>query len=506
MLRTLFSFPGGIKPDPHKEASARTPIAPVPLPERLVLPLRQSAGIAPLPTVRVGERVKKGQVVAAAEQWISASLHAPTSGKVADIGNYPLAHPSGLPAPAIVIEADGLDEWQERQPLDWQNLAPQAVLRYLQQSGVVGLGGAVFPSHVKLDTEARIEELIINGAECEPYITCDDRLMRERAAEIVSGIALLRDLTGARQTLIAIENNKPEAIRAMRGAISEHRENFAVITLPTRYPAGSLRQLVYALTGKRAPSNVLPTAMNVQCFNVATVHSIWRATAHGEPVVRRVVTVSGNVRAPKNWEAPIGMSMTALLQLSEPFSDTDGLIVGGPMMGLSLPLTNAPITKGSNCLIARSPRIFPPRPPESPCIRCTACAQACPQGLQPFELYWWSRARNFDKAADYALAECIECGCCAYVCPAAIPLVHYFRFAKGELAAAAREQKMADSAKSRFEFRQFRAEREKAEKAEKLAKAAAAQAAKQALAAATKSATFEEQAQNAVASSQEERH
>ncbi|MDR1350971.1 MAG: electron transport complex subunit RsxC [Zoogloeaceae bacterium] len=492
MLRTLFPFPGGVKPEPHKEASAKAPIASAPLPERLVLPLRQSAGVAPLPVVRVGDRVKKGQVIAAAEQWVSASLHAPTSGKVADIGHYPLAHPSGLAAPAIVIEADGRDEWRERQPLDWQKLAPQAVRQYLQQSGVVGLGGAVFPSHVKLDANAQIEELIINGAECEPYITCDDRLMRECAAEIVSGAALLRDLTGARQTLFAIENNKPEAIRALRGAISEQHEDFIVITLPTRYPAGSLRQLVYALTGKHAPFNVLPTALGVQCFNVATVQSVWRAVAHGEPVVRRVVTVSGNVRAPKNWEAPIGMSMDALLQLSEPLSDTDGLIVGGPMMGLSLPLTDAPITKGSNCLIARSPRLFPPRPPESPCIRCTACAQACPQGLQPFELYWWSRARDFAKAADYALAECVECGCCAYVCPASIPLVHYFRFAKGELAAAAREQKMADSARSRFEFRQFRAEREKAEKAEKLAKAAAAQAAKQAETATTPLATTQD--------------
>jgi electron transport complex protein RnfC len=484
MLRPLFTFLGGVKPDPRKEASARATITPAPLPERLVLPLKQSAGVAPQPRVRVGDSVKKGEVIAAAEQWISASLHAPTSGRVTDIGNYPLAHPSGLPAPAIVIHADGKDEWLERQPLDWQALAPQEVQRYLQQSGVVGLGGAVFPSHVKLDHDERIEELIINGAECEPYISCDDRLMRERAAEIVSGIALLRDLSDARQVLIAVENNKPEAIRALRGAISAQRENFVVVALPTRYPAGSQRQLIYALTGKHAPIAVLPARMGVQCFNVATVYSIWRAVAHGEPVVRRVVTVSGNVRAPNNWEAPIGMDMQALLQLSGLLEDTDGMIVGGPMMGLSLPLMSMPLTKGSNCLIARSPRLFPPRPPESPCIRCTACAQACPQGLQPFELYWWSRARNFDRAAEYALAECIECGCCAYVCPAAIPLVHYFRFAKGELAAAAREQRMADSARQRFEFRQFRAEREKAEKAEKLAKAAAAPAAKPAACAA----------------------
>jgi electron transport complex protein RnfC len=496
-LQKLFSFPGGVKPEPHKQESAVLPIAVAPLPERLVLPLKQSAGAAPRPLVRVGEKVLKGQTIAAAEGWVSASLHAPTSGAIIDIGDYPLAHPSGLAAPAIVIEADGLDAWVERQALDYAKCAPREIQNYLQDFGVVGLGGATFPSHVKLTPAAGVpvEELIVNGAECEPYITCDDLLMRERAAEIIAGAAFLRDVLEARRVLIAVEDNKPEAIAALRAAVAARDESgergksgsggssggdgdFLVAVIPARYPAGSMRQLIYALTGKRAPANVLPTTLGVQCFNVATVYSVWRAVAHGEPVIRRIVTVSGNVRAPQNWEAPLGMAMDALLQLACPLDDTNGMIVGGPMMGFGAPTPNAPLMKGGNCLIARSPKVFPPKPPESPCIRCTACAQACPQGLQPYELYWWSRAKNFARAEEYALSECIECGCCAYVCPASIPLVQYFRFAKGELRAAAKEQKMAENAKARFEFRQFRAEREKAERAEKLARAAAAQAAK----------------------------
>jgi electron transport complex protein RnfC len=480
MLKKLFSFPGGVKPEHHKQESVTLPIAAAPLPERLVLPLRQSAGAAPRPLVNVGAKVLKGQAIAAAEGWISASLHAPTSGTVIDIGHYPLAHPSGLTVPAIVVEADGLDTWVERQPLEHEKLSPREIQNYLQAFGVVGLGGATFPSHVKLSPAPNvpIEDLVINGAECEPYITCDDMLMRERAAEIIAGVAFIRDVLNVRRVLIGVENNKPEAVAALRAAVAAKGENFIIATLPARYPAGSLKQLTYALTGKRAPANVLSNALGVQCFNVGTAYSIWRAVAHGEPVVSRIVTVSGNVRAPRNWEVPLGMTMDALLRLSEPLNDTNGVIVGGPMMGFAAPTLEAPITKGSNCLIARSPKLFPEKPPESPCIRCTACAQACPQGLQPFELYWWSRAKNFDKAKEYALDECIECGCCAYVCPAAIPLVQYFRFAKSEIRAAAGEQKIAESAKARFEFRQLRAEREKAERAEKLARAAAAQAAK----------------------------
>ncbi|MDR0529173.1 MAG: electron transport complex subunit RsxC [Zoogloeaceae bacterium] len=501
MLKRPLAFRGGIRLAHHKYESAHSPIASAPLPERLILPLRQSAGRAPEPIVREGDRVKKGDRIAAAEEWISASLHAPTSGTVRAIGPFPVAHPSGLSAPAIVIEADGADEWGEKTPLldsparsaaNRAALSPEETQRFLQNMGVVGLGGAVFPSHVKLSRAPNtpLQTLIINGAECEPFITCDDRLMRERADDVISGTLFLRDLLEVKETLIAVENNKPEAADALRAALARAdaaREirDVAVMELPAIYPAGSIKQLIFALTGKRAPAHVLPTALGVQCFNAATVYCVWRAVAHGEPVTHRVVTLTGNVEHPGNMEVPLGMPMGQLLALARPRPETDACIVGGPMMGFLLTDERAPVVKGSNCLIARSDAFFPPLEPETSCIRCTSCAQVCPQGLQPYELYWWSRAKNSEKAARYQLMECIECGCCAYVCPAHIPLVQYFRFAKGEVRAAEKAQDMAARAKERFEFRQLRAEREKAERAEKLARAAALQAEKLALAAVT---------------------
>jgi len=487
-LRQFFRFPGGIHLAHRKEASSDKAITPLPLPEKLILPLRQSAGAAPLPIVKAGDKVRKGQRIAAAEGWISASLHAPTSGTVLDVGDYPAAHPSGLAAPAIVIEADGEDAWGERHPFLEQassrHFSPEQVQHYLQDMGVVGLGGAVFPSHVKLVKTPGIplETLIVNGAECEPFITCDDRLMRERADEIASGLIFLVELLGVREALVAIENNKPEAAAAMQTALSARLEatanNIRVVVIPAIYPAGSLKQLIYTLTGKRAPAGVLPTQLGVQCFNAATVHAIWRAVAHGEPLIRRIVTVTGDVERPGNLEVPLGASIADIMRYAGVRESADGCLVGGPMMGFILPQNDAPVGKGVNCLIARSAQFFPPDTPESPCIRCTSCAKACPQGLLPYEMYWWSRAGDFAKTLRYNIHECIECGCCAYVCPASIPLTQYFRFARSQLRSAAHEREIADQARERFEFRQFRIEREKAERAEKLAQAARAQSAK----------------------------
>jgi electron transport complex protein RnfC len=491
MLQKLFTFNGGLKLPHHKQESAGAPIARAPLPGRLTIPLSQSIGSAAHPVVAAGDKVLKGQLIGKAEGWISAAVHASTSGTVVAVEPRQMPHPSGLSSLAVVIDPDGEDRWTERQPFDYKNKAPEAVRQHLQDAGVVGLGGATFPSHAKIKaSDARpTTDLVINGAECEPFITCDDRLMRERAGEIVAGIGVIRDLLQPGRVLIGIEDNKPEAVKAMQAAVNAAGESFAVVAVPTRYPAGSMKQLIRALTGKEIPVNKLSTDLGIQCFNVATAFSIWRALAYGEPVVSRVVTLTGNVEHPGNWEVPLGMPMKELLTLAGPKADTDGIIMGGPMMGFPVPTLDVPVIKSSNCLIARSPALFPPRQPEMPCIRCGACARACPQELQPFELYWWSRARQFDKAQEYQLANCIECGCCAYVCPAHIPLVQYFRFAKGEIRAQERDQALAEGARARFEFRQFREAREKAEKAEKLARAAAAQAAKKAAETATADAT-----------------
>jgi electron transport complex protein RnfC len=482
MLMNLFKFKGGVKPPTNKTQSLGLPIAQPPLPSRLIVPLHQSIGGMPRPVVQAGDQVLKGQLIGQADGWISAAVHAPTSGTVLEVALHVQPHPSGLDALCVVIEPDGRDQWIERTTLDYKAMTPEQVREHLQQSGVVGLGGAVFPTHGKLTASKTVpmEEMVINGAECEPFITCDDLLMRERAEEVVRGIGIFRDLLQPKKVLIGIEDNKPEAAAAMRAAVSALNENFHVVQVPTLYPAGGAKQLIRVLTGKEVPASKRSTDLGVQCFNVATAYTAWRAIAHGEPVVSRLVTVSGNVHAPRNYEVLIGTPMDELLKLATPHPDTDGIVMGGPMMGFLVPNSQVPVVKATNCLIAHSPRIFPPAPPEMPCIRCGSCAQACPHELQPFEMYWFSRAKNFGKTQEYHIFDCIECGCCSFVCPSRIPLVQYFRFAKSEIWAREREKNAADGAKERFEFKQLRDEREKAEKAEKLAKAAAAQAAKKA--------------------------
>ncbi|MDR2452751.1 MAG: electron transport complex subunit RsxC [Candidatus Accumulibacter sp.] len=477
MLR-LFQFKGGVEPETHKSRSAREAIGEAPLPPIFVVPLHQSVGGHARPLVAAGERVRKGQRIGAADKWVSSAVHAPTSGKVLAIEERVAAHPSGLTTLSVLIEPDGREEWIERAPLDYGAMPPERLRRFLRDSGVVGLGGAVFPSHAKSVAAAvPMEYLVINGAECEPFMTCDDRLMRERAEGVVRGAAIFRDLLEPKRVLIGIEDNKPEAIAAMREAVENVGEDFAVVPVPTRYPTGGARQLIRVLTGKEIPASRRSPEMGVQCFNVGTAYSAWRAVAFGEPVVSRIVTLTGNVEAPRNWEIRLGTPLRDILPLMRPKPDTRRYVMGGPMMGFALPSLEAPIVKASNCIIAASPALFPPPPPEMPCIRCGACAKACPHELQPFELYRFSRARNFDKAREYDLLDCIECGCCGYVCPSHIPLVQYFRFAKSEIAARDQDKRKAEVAKERFERRRAREERDQAEKAERLAKAAAAKAA-----------------------------
>lgn len=493
MLMNLFKFKGGVKPPTNKTQSLTLPIAQAPLPSRLIVPLHQSIGGMPQPVVQAGDKVLKGQLIGEADGWISSAVHAPTSGTVLEVAMHVQPHPSGLDAMCVVIEPDGKDEWIAREALDYKALKPEEVRERLQQAGVVGLGGAVFPTHGKLTASKTVEmeEMVINGAECEPFITCDDLLMRERAEEVVRGIGIFRDLLQPKKVLIGIEDNKPEAAAAMRAAVDALGESFLVIPVPTLYPAGGAKQLIRVLTGKEVPASKRSTDLGVQCFNVATAYTAWRAIAHGEPVVSRLVTLTGNVGEPRNYEVLIGTPMDELLALAGPKPDTDGIVMGGPMMGFMVPNGSAPVVKATNCLIAHSTKLFPPKAPEMPCIRCGSCAEACPHELQPFEMYWFSRAKNFGKTQEYHIFDCIECGCCSFVCPSRIPLVQYFRFAKSEIWAREREKKAADTAKTRFEFKQLREEREKAEKAEKLAKAAAAQAAKKAAEAAAAAAGTE---------------
>ena len=473
MIRQLFSFNGGVKPDSHKDESARVAIRPAPLPPVLTVPLRQNSRARGRATVKAGERVRKGQIIAVADGILGTATHAPTSGVVREITFAPMTHPSGLNTRCAIIEADGDDTPHEQAPFDWRTQPRAAALDFLRDNGLVGLGGATFPSHIKLGNGSGIDTLIINGAECEPWITCDDRLMQERADGVLAGARILFDLIGAKRVLVGIEDNKPAAIAAMQAAASRLDLPAEIVAVPTRYPAGGEKQLIRVLTGIEIPQGQLGGDFGVQCFNVGTAYAVHRAMEFGEPLISRIVTLTGNVATPGNFEVRIGTPVESLLPLAGPHADTDRYILGGPMMGFALPDLTAPIIKSSNCIIAASPRLLPAPPPELPCIRCGACARACPADLQPFELYWFSRARNFGKAQEYHLFDCIECGCCSYVCPSSIPLVDYYRFAKSEIWAKEREQNSADAARERFEFRNFRFEREKEEKAARLAAKAA---------------------------------
>jgi electron transport complex protein RnfC len=450
-------------------------IAVAPLPKRLIISLSQHKGCPAKPVVAVGEHVLKGQMIGAAEGMISSSVHAPSSGRITAIEMHPAPHPSGLPDLSIFLETDGEERWIERQPMDYCAIDPSGLRQHLQGMGVVGLGGAAFPSHVKLNTST-LETLVINAAECEPYITCDDMLMRERAAEVVQGIMIAQHAMCARNVLIGIEDNKPQAIAAMQAACQG--SGMEVVVVPTLYPSGSTKQLIKLLTGKEVPSGGLPTQIGVQCFNVATVYTMHRVVNHGEPVISRLVTLTGNVDEPRNYEVLIGTPIGELVQLGRPKTDTTGYLMGGPMMGVPLTDLGVPVIKATNCVIATSKALFPPLPRAMPCIRCTRCADACPADLQPQELFWFAKSRNFEKAQEYKLFDCIECGCCSYVCPSHIPLVQFYRFAKSEISAQEKGRKSADMARERHEFREFRQEREKQEKAAKHAAKAAEMAAK----------------------------
>ena len=484
MSRKLFTFKGGVHPPEHKSESNVRPVHAAPLPRKLVIPLRQHIGNPAKPVVEVGDRVLKGQIIGAADGYISAAVHASSSGTVVAIGPALVPHVSGLPDDCITIETDGRDEWIDHAPLDYCAMDAAELRMRLRDMGIAGLGGAVFPSAVKLDPGAAntCPTLIINGGECEPWITCDDVLMRTRADEIMQGVAVMRHMLGSSEILVGIEDNKPEAIAAMQAAAD--RLNFAieVVAVPAIYPAGGAKQLIQTLTGKEVPSGKLSTDIGIQVFNVGTAYALACAVNHGEPLISRLVTVSGHVLRPQNFEVLIGTPMLNLITLAGDRDGTTGVLMGGPMMGMPMPILEVPVVKATNCILVQSAELFPPLPAALPCIRCTRCADVCPAELQPQELFRFANAGDFGRAQEYHLFDCIECGCCSYVCPSHIPLVDFYRYAKSEIWAREKEKRAADLARERHEFRQFRLEREKKEKAEKLA--AKAQAKRAELAAA----------------------
>ncbi len=471
----VYAFNGGVHPPEHKSESTKLPIARLPLPEKLILPLRQHVGNLPKLRVKVGDTVLKGQMLAEAEGNVSAAIHAPTSGTIQAIDDEVIPHPSGLKDLSITLIPDGIDKWQPLTAIDWQHTPKPELVAKLRESGIVGLGGATFPTHIKLRTDGKsnVHTLIINAAECEPYITCDDMLMRERAEEIAQGIKIVQHILGAEKCVVGIEDNKPEATQAMHTVGESY--GFNVKTVPTLYPSGDARRLIHLLLGTEIPSDQRSTDVGIQVFNVATVLAIYRYFTFGEPSISRIVTMTGAVQQPQNFEVLFGTPLSHLVKAAGgAHKDTTHFMMGGPMMGFDLPLADVPISKAANCIIASTPQLFAPPPPAMPCIRCARCADACPVNLQPQELYWFAKSDNFEKARDYQLFDCIECGCCSYVCPSNIPLVQYYRYAKSEIIAIDKAKEAADMARERNDFRLARIEREKLERAQKHAERALA--------------------------------
>jgi electron transport complex protein RnfC len=473
--KDVFKFNGGVHPHDHKAESTTLPIAQLAIPEKLILPLRQHVGYIPKVLVQVGNFVLKGQMLAEPEGTVSAAIHAPTSGTITAISEQIIPHPSGLPDMCITLTPDGKDTWAQLQPTDWRNTDKKRLVDKLRASGIVGLGGATFPTHIKLRTNGKsnVHTLVINAAECEPYITCDDMLMRERADQVINGIKIVQHLLGAEKCIIGIEDNKPQAASAMTAACAN--KELQVKVVPTLYPSGDARRLIHLLLDIEIPNDKRSTDVGIQVFNIATVLAVYRYFEFGEPSINRIVTMTGNVEKPQNFEVLFGTPLQSLIAAAGGAkADTTHYIMGGPMMGFDLPNEQVPITKAANCIIATAPNLFPAPPPAMPCIRCARCADACPVSLQPQELYWFSKSDNFEKARDYNLFDCIECGCCSYVCPSDIPLVQYYRYAKSEIIASDKAKEAADLARERNEFRLARIEREKLERAQKHAERAQA--------------------------------
>ncbi len=470
---------GGVHPEGHKDLTADKPIVKHPfLPERLYLPLQQHIGQPARPIVAVGDTVLKGQRVAAGKPGtLMATLHAPTSGRVVDISPYPAPHVSGLPTQTLVLEPDGQDCRGDAlfPPCDDPyRLTPEEIAVRVEAAGIVGLGGAAFPSAVKLNLgrNKRIHTLIINGGECEPYLTCDDRLMRERAAEIIEGVAIMRHALGASAARVAIEDNKPEAYAAMLTEAARH-ERIDVVQVPSLYPMGWEKNLITHLTGQEIPAGGLTFDAGIVMHNVATAHAIREAIRQGRPLISRVVTVSGGaLDNPCNLEVPLGTRLSELLAWCGHHPEqTVRYVMGGPMMGDPLPRIDVPVVKKTNGILALTADEVRATDTK-PCIRCGRCVGACPVGLLPLEMMTRIRAGQLDAAVDFGLRDCISCSACSYACPSSIPLVHYFKYAQGEWAERNRNQQKNDYTKRLIEEKQQRLERARQRRSGKPAESA----------------------------------
>ena len=461
----LWDFKGGIHPPEMKDQTSHIPIRRLPISPYFIIPLVQHTGREGRLLVAAGDHVLKGQPLTEGSDS-ALPVHAPTSGTIKAIAPYTVAHPSGLKETCVYLEADGKERWCERVcHANYHDIAPEALVDIIHQAGVAGLGGAGFPAGKKLKSALdKVETLIINAAECEPYITADDCLMQEYAAEIVTGIEILQHILSPTLTIIGIEDNKPEAIEALKAALPAD-SSVILRVIPTKYPSGGAKQLTKILTGLEVPHGARSSSIGVLMHNVGTTFAIKRAIVDGEPLIERVTTLTGDALPDLgNFWVPLGTPVGYLLQqMGLKRTVTEQLtIMGGPLMGFTILDGDMPIVKISNCILVPSKNEFSDTNDEQNCIRCGRCADACPVGLLPQQLYWFSRGEDHEKAKAYNLFDCIECGSCAYVCPSNIPLVQYYRQEKAKLREIEQDEKLAQLAKQRFEAKQARVEREKA--------------------------------------------
>jgi electron transport complex protein RnfC len=470
----LFSIRGGIHPDDRKDLCAGRPIEAMPMPRLLHIPLQQHIGAIANPLVQRRQQVAKGELIARAQGAVSAPIHAPTSGRIVGLGLYPANHPSGLSVRTITLQPDGQDRWHQRIAGvdDPFALEPAEIAQRVAEAGIVGMGGATFPSAVKLGLgkRYRLSTLVINGSECEPYLTCDDQLMREQAEAVVDGARIMAHALEVKRLLFGIEGNKPQALAAMQRATAAV-DGAEVVRLPLRYPMGSEKHLVQALTGKETPARGLTADIGVVVHNPATAFAVHEALRFGWPLVSRVVSVTGGaISTPKNLRVLIGTKVEDLIEHCGRFrEEPDRLIAGGPMMGQPIPELRVPVMKGTNGILALTTAEAGQHEP-GPCIRCGSCVGACPSGLVPLAMAAHARAGDLDGAAANGLMDCIGCGSCAYVCPAHLPLVQFFNHAKGELAARGRAKQKQTETKRLAEQRARRLEAQKRAKREAMAK------------------------------------
>lgn len=480
-MRKIWDIHGGIHPPENKQQSLKSTIGDAGIPDELVLPLSQHIGAPAKAIVSAGENVLKGQMVAAAEGPVSVPVHAPSSGTVSAIEPRDIPHASGMQDLCIVIQTDGNDNWVDlKTNPDWQALDNKTLLELIRNAGIAGMGGAGFPAAIKLNAppQKAIDTLILNGTECEPYITADHALLRERTDALAEGIAVLCKLIAPKKIIVGIEDNKLDTIDGVKQALSRIDFNalvqdrdinidINVTTFPTKYPSGGEKQLIEILTGKQVPKGGLPADLGIVCQNLGTAIAIRDAVIDGKPLISRITTLTGEAIAQKgNVDVLLGTPISYLLdKYGFDKSKNNRLVMGGPMMGFALKTSHAPVIKTTNCILAPTEQELPTPPPAQPCIRCGMCAEACPASLLPQQLFWFAQGKELEKLTAHNIADCIECGACSYVCPSHIPLVQYYRASKAEIRQRDLDMANADASKARFDARQARLERLEAEKA-----------------------------------------